>query len=65
MLSHHEIAPLILVNRTPYPQELDPADLDTLVEREFITLEKRPSGRTWPRLTHRGQSILAAVERGR
>ncbi len=63
MLSHHEIATLILVNNAPNPLGLDPADLDAL-ERELVTLEKRHSGRTCPRLTHRGQSVLAAVERG-
>jgi hypothetical protein len=64
MLSHHEIATLILVDNTPIPLELDPADLDTLVERQLVTLEKRPSGRTCPRLTYHGQSVLKAVHRG-
>ncbi len=64
MLSHHEIATLILVKDAQDPRELDPADLDTLLEHEFVALEKRPSGQASPRITHRGHSILKAVGLG-
>ncbi|MGH8521485.1 MAG: hypothetical protein ACREYA_34905 [Cupriavidus necator] len=64
MLSHHEIATLILVKDAQEPLELDTADLDTLLERELVALEKRPSGPACPRITHRGHSILQAVGRG-
>ncbi|WP_316157602.1 hypothetical protein [Cupriavidus sp. BIC8F] len=61
MLSHHEIATLILVKDAQGPLGLDPADLDTLLEHEFVELEKRPYGHARPRITHRGHSILKAV----
>ncbi|WP_367395224.1 hypothetical protein [Cupriavidus sp. Agwp_2] len=61
MLSHHEIATLILVKGTQDPLELDPADLDTLLEHEFVALEERPSGQACPRLTQLGHAILKAV----
>ncbi|MFS8978251.1 hypothetical protein PO002_27720 [Cupriavidus necator] len=61
MLSHHEFAKLILVKDAQRPLELDRADLDTLLEHEFVALEKRPSGQECPRITQRGRSILKAV----
>ncbi|WP_454743453.1 hypothetical protein [Cupriavidus necator] len=64
MLSQHEIATLILVKDAKDPRGLNPADLDTLLEHEFVALEKRPSGLACPRITHRGHSILKAVGRG-
>ncbi|WP_367395289.1 hypothetical protein [Cupriavidus sp. Agwp_2] len=61
MLSHHEIATLILVEGAQDLRELDPADLDTLLVHELVALEKRPAGQACPRITHRGHSILKAV----
>ncbi|MFC4522599.1 hypothetical protein [Cupriavidus pinatubonensis] len=65
MLSPHEIAALILVKEAPAPVDLDPADLDTLLEHQLVTLEKRPSDHARPRLTQRGDSLLKAVSRNR
>lgn len=65
MLSPHEIATLMLVKNAPDPVELDPSDLDALLERQFVTLEERPSGQACPRLTHRGDFVLKAVGRSR
>ncbi len=48
MLSQHEISTPILVKDSLNPLDLDLADLDSLVGRELVTLEKRPSGRAWP-----------------
>ncbi|CAG9186235.1 hypothetical protein [Cupriavidus pinatubonensis] len=63
MLSPHEIAALILVKETPVPFDLDPADLDALLEHQLVTLEKCPSGHACPRLTYGGDSVLKAVGR--
>jgi hypothetical protein len=65
MLSPHEIAALILVKGSPMPVDLDPADLDTLLEQQLVELEQRPYGRTCPQLTHRGDFLLNAVTRNR
>ncbi|MGX6566664.1 hypothetical protein [Cupriavidus necator] len=65
MLSHHEIATLMLVQDAQHSKGLDPADLDTLLERQFVRLEARPSGQTHPRITQRGQFLLKAFGRGR
>lgn len=65
MLSPHEIATLMLVKDYADGVELDLADLDTLLERQLVTLEKRNSGQNRPRITHRGHSILKAVGRCR
>ncbi|WP_354687522.1 hypothetical protein [Cupriavidus necator] len=63
MLSPHEIATLILVKDAPAPLDLDPSDLDTLLERQLVMLEARPSGQACPRLTQRGRFVLKAVGR--
>ncbi|MGH8789968.1 MAG: hypothetical protein ACREYA_33465 [Cupriavidus necator] len=63
MLSPHEIATLILLKAAPDPVDLDPVDLDALLDRQFVTLEKHPSGQACPRITPRGHSILTVVGR--
>ncbi|WP_455289231.1 hypothetical protein [Cupriavidus necator] len=65
MLSPHEIAKLLLLQDAKEFDELDPADLGALVERQLVTLEKRPSGHVCPRLTSRGDALLKAVSRMR
>lgn len=65
MLSPHEIAKLLLLQETTELDELDPADLDALVERQLVTLEKRQTGHVRPRLTSRGDALLKAVSRFR
>lgn len=63
MLSPYEIATLILVKDAPAPFNLDPSDLNILLEHRLVTREPRPSGRACPRLTQRGQVVLKAVGR--
>ncbi|CAG9187372.1 hypothetical protein [Cupriavidus pinatubonensis] len=65
MLSPHEIAKLLLLQETTEVEELDPADLGALVERQLVTLEKRSSSHVRPRLTSRGDALLKAVSRFR
>jgi hypothetical protein len=61
--SPHEIATLILVKDAPKPFDPDPADLESLLEHQLVTLEKPSSGQACPLLTHRGHFVLKAVGR--
>lgn len=61
MLSPHEIAKLLLLQEAMEHDELDPADLGALVERQLVA--KRPSRHVRPRLTSRGDALLKAVTR--
>ncbi|GAB7545840.1 hypothetical protein CS8_055230 [Cupriavidus sp. 8B] len=61
MLSPHELATLMLIKDGPAATELDRADLDTLLEHQFVNLEELPSGHQRPRITARGGTILNAI----
>ncbi|MGA9911824.1 MAG: hypothetical protein WBR17_04705 [Paraburkholderia sp.] len=63
MLTPHEFATLMLVREGP--DQIDPgrAELDTLVERHLVAMERLASGRQQPHLTDDGDSILKAVAR--
>lgn len=63
MLSPHEIAALMLLERNPRSDELDLGDLDALVERQLVLLEKLASGQVHGRLTAQGRSMLKSVGR--
>lgn len=64
MLSPHEIATLLLVKGSPMPLvDLDPTDLASLLEQELIQLDVESYGRTCPRLTGLGDTLLKAVTR--
>jgi hypothetical protein len=63
MLSPHEFATLMLVNDARDPDDLNGADLDALLERQLVTLEKLTAGRQHLRLTEVGHLILNAVSR--
>jgi len=63
MLSPHEFATLMLVKDATDQLEVDRADLDVLLERQLVSLERLASGRALPRLTHEGHSILKAARR--
>ncbi|KAE8761168.1 hypothetical protein FSO04_03985 [Paraburkholderia madseniana] len=65
MLSPHEFATLMLIKNAPDQIELDRAELDALLERQLISLENLASGRSRPRITSEGDSILKAVARMR
>ena len=63
MLSPHEFATLMLLKDAP--DQIDPsrADLDALLERQLITLEKLTSGQRRPLVTLNGHSVLKAAAR--
>jgi hypothetical protein len=63
MLSPHEFATLMLVAGAPEQIDLNREELDTLLERQLIALERLSSGAQRPRLTLDGDSILRAVVR--
>jgi len=65
MLSPHEFATLMLIKNAPDQIELDRAELNALLERQLISLENLASGRSRPRITSEGDSILKAVARMR
>jgi hypothetical protein len=65
MLSPHEFATLMLIKDAPDRVELGRAELDTLLERQLISLEDLASGRPRVHVTSDGDSILEAVSRMR
>ncbi|AUT61526.1 MULTISPECIES: hypothetical protein [Paraburkholderia] len=65
MLSPHEFATLMLIKDAPDQIELGRAELDTLLQRQLISLENLASGRPRAHVTSDGDSILKAVSRMR
>jgi hypothetical protein len=65
MLSPHEFATLMLIKDAPDQIELGRAELDTLLERQLISLESLAPGHPRPHVTSEGASILKAVARRR
>jgi hypothetical protein len=63
MLSPHEFATLMLVATAPEQIDLNREELDTLLERQLISLEQLSSGARRLFLTRDGDSILRAVAR--
>jgi hypothetical protein len=63
MLSPHEFATLMLLKDAPDQIDLDRADLEALLERQLITLEKLTSGQRRPLITINGHSVLKAAAR--
>ncbi len=63
MLSPHEFATLMLVKDAPDQLKLDRTELNTLLERQLVTLEKLASGHKRLQLTPDGDSLLEAVTR--
>jgi hypothetical protein len=63
MLSPHEFATLMLVKDASDPVELDRAELDALLERQLVALEKLASGGQRFSITGDGDSILQAIAR--
>jgi hypothetical protein len=63
MLSPHEIATLMLVRSAPEQVEMSRVELGTLLDSQFVSLEKGAGG--WRRLTltAAGQQLLKAVAR--
>jgi len=65
MLSPHEFATLMLVKNAQEQIELDRADLDALLERQLVYLEKLAGGQRVPLVTNHGDRMLKAVSRFR
>jgi hypothetical protein len=63
MLSPHEFATLMLVKDAPDQVELDRADLDALLERQLVRLQRLGSGHPRAEITVNGHSVLKAVAR--
>jgi hypothetical protein len=63
MLSPHEFATLLLVKDAPNQVDMERAELDALLERQLVQLERLASGREQWRVTESGDSALRAIKR--
>ncbi|MDF3838367.1 hypothetical protein P3W85_36370 [Cupriavidus basilensis] len=61
MLSPHEFATLLLARDVQDRRELDPVDLEALLERGLVTLEECAPGQACPHITSHGYALLRAV----
>ncbi|WP_230947628.1 hypothetical protein [Burkholderia territorii] len=64
MLSPHEFATLMLVRDAPDQIDMDRTELDALLERQLVMLERCDPGRRVAHLTHKGRWMLDALQRG-
>jgi hypothetical protein len=63
MLSPHEFATLLLVKDAPTQVDMEREELDALLERQLVQLERLASGRQQWRVTESGDSALRAIKR--
>ena len=63
MLSPHEFATLMLVKEAPDRGDLNPADLDALLEYQLVAFEKLMSGCRYLNLTDQGYFFLRTAAR--
>jgi hypothetical protein len=63
MLSPHEFATLLLVKDSPTQVDMNRDELDALLERQLVELERLASGQQRPRLTATGSQALKAIRR--
>jgi hypothetical protein len=63
MLSPHEFATLLLVKDAPNQLDMEREELDALLERQLVELERLASGFEQWRLTESGDSALRAIKR--
>jgi len=63
MLSPHEFATLLLVKDAPNQIDMEREELDALLERQLVQLERLASGLQQWRLTETGDSALRAIKR--
>jgi hypothetical protein len=63
MLSPHEFATLLLVKDAPDQVEMDREELDALLERQLVQLERLASGDEEWRVTETGDTALRAIKR--
>lgn len=62
MLSHHELAKLLLINRAPEQIALGDPDVDALIEKCLVDLPSRPCDEKALRITGRGIAVLRALD---
>jgi len=60
MLSPHEFATLMLVRHAPDQIDMNRGELDALLERQLVMLERSGEGTRRPQLTEMGRSYLEA-----
>jgi len=63
MLSPHEFATLLLVKDAPQQVEMEREELDALLERQLVLLERLASGAKQVKLTDIGHHALKAMRR--
>ena len=63
MLSPHEFATLLLVKDAPNQVDMQREELDALLERQLVELEKLATGHQQLRLTETGDTALRAIKR--
>ncbi|ASV98184.1 hypothetical protein GNZ12_01370 [Paraburkholderia sp. 1N] len=63
MLSPHEFATLLLVKDAPNQVDMEREELDALLERQLVQLERLASGNEQWRVTETGDSALRAIKR--
>jgi hypothetical protein len=63
MLSPHEFATLLLVKDAPNQVDMEREELDALLERQLVELEKLASGLQQWRITESGDTALRAIKR--
>ncbi|PRY02818.1 MULTISPECIES: hypothetical protein [unclassified Paraburkholderia] len=63
MLSPHEFATLLLVKDAPNQVDMEREELDALLERQLVQLERLASGNEQWRVTEIGDSALRAIKR--
>ncbi|MFT4065109.1 hypothetical protein [Paraburkholderia sp.] len=63
MLSPHEFATLLLVKDAPHQVDMDREELDALLERQLVQLERLASGNERWRVTETGDDALRAIKR--
>ncbi|ASL44635.1 MULTISPECIES: hypothetical protein [Burkholderiaceae] len=63
MLSPHEFATLLLVKDAPHQVDMEREELDALLERQLVQLERLASGNEQWRVTEIGDSALRAIKR--
>lgn len=61
MLTHHQLAKLLLISRVPEQITLRDPDVNTLVEQNLVAIAEKPSNQCLPRLTRRGMAMLHAL----
>ncbi|WP_426400415.1 hypothetical protein ACN9M1_20605 [Ralstonia sp. R-29] len=62
MLSAHEFATLMLVSQSPEQVDMNRAELETLLERQLVMLERAAEGhRRRAQLTDTGRLLLQAL----